>query len=129
MQESTGFSPNVLVFAHTVRGPLAALADNWRKTEPPKNLIDYVNGFRHWLYTAGELAKDKLVSAQAKMKHLFGSENRVFSPGDQMLALFPLPTSPFQAKFTSPHTVLKQVSDQNYVISTPHLGSPLSSVM
>ncbi len=27
-QESTGFSPNDLVFGHTVRGPLAVLRDN-----------------------------------------------------------------------------------------------------
>ena len=56
-QESTGFSPNELVFAHTVRGPLAALSGDWIEAQPPKNLIDYVNGFRHRLYTAGLLAK------------------------------------------------------------------------
>uniref|UniRef100_A0AAQ5ZP60 Gypsy retrotransposon integrase-like protein 1 n=1 Tax=Amphiprion ocellaris TaxID=80972 RepID=A0AAQ5ZP60_AMPOC len=48
-QESTGFSPNDLVFGHKVRGPLAVLHDNWAKDEPPANLLDYVNGFRHRL--------------------------------------------------------------------------------
>uniref|UniRef100_A0A3B4UD58 Gypsy retrotransposon integrase-like protein 1 n=1 Tax=Seriola dumerili TaxID=41447 RepID=A0A3B4UD58_SERDU len=38
-QESTGFSANELVFAHTVRGPLAALAGKWKESQPPKNLI------------------------------------------------------------------------------------------
>lgn len=46
-QESTGFSPNDLVFAHPVRGPLAVLRDNFVDSDPPKNLVDYVNGFRH----------------------------------------------------------------------------------
>ncbi|KAK0143078.1 Retrovirus-related Pol polyprotein from transposon 412 [Merluccius polli] len=84
-QESTGFSPNELVFAHTVRGPLAALCGNWKESNPPKNLIDYINGFRHRLYTAGELAKEKLVLAQNKMKNLYDrhAEHRIFSPGDQ----------------------------------------------
>ena len=36
-QESTGFSPNELVFGHTVRGPLAALQDDWLEGELPKN--------------------------------------------------------------------------------------------
>lgn len=27
--------------------------------------------------------------------------------------------SPFQARFTGPHTIVKQVSDENYLISTP----------
>ncbi len=30
VKESTGFSPNELVFGHTVRGPIALLADEWR---------------------------------------------------------------------------------------------------
>lgn len=65
MQESTGFSPNELVFGHTVRGSLSLLCDPIEKPEPPINLIDYIN-FRHWLHAAGELAKEKLASAQVK---------------------------------------------------------------
>ena len=44
----------------TVRGPLAVLQDDWKKFEPPKNLLHYVNMFRNRLYAAGELAKKKL---------------------------------------------------------------------
>ena len=50
VQESTGFSPNDLVFGHTVRGPLAVLQDGLVESEPPKNLVDYVQGFRRRLY-------------------------------------------------------------------------------
>lgn len=64
--QSTGFSPNELVFGHTLRGPLAALKSGWEEEEPPQNLIHYVNGFRHRLYVATELAKEKLASAQKK---------------------------------------------------------------
>jgi transposase InsO family protein len=125
-QESTGFSPNDLVFGHTVRGPLAVLQDDWKNSEPPKNLLHYVNGFRNRLYAAGELAKEKLAGAQHKMKRLYDriSEQRTFSPGDQVLALLPLVGSPFQAKFTGPHTVVKKVSDQNYLIATPLRRKP-----
>lgn len=58
VQESTGFSPNDLVFGHKVRGPLAMLQDGCLPEEPPQNLIDYVNCFRLKLYRAGELARE-----------------------------------------------------------------------
>ena len=90
-QESTGFSPNELVFGHTVRGPLNLLYEQWKDADPPGNLIDYVNGFCHRLYAAGLLAKENLVSAQGKMKTLYDrrAEQRVFSEGDWVLALLP----------------------------------------
>lgn len=56
-QESTGFSPNELVFGHRVRGPLAVLRDGWLAEEPLPNLVDYVNVFQHRLYRAGQVAK------------------------------------------------------------------------
>ena len=70
-QESTGFSPNNIVFGHTVRGPLNPLYEQWKDADPPENLVDYVNWFHHRLYAAGVLAKKKLVSAQGKMKTLY----------------------------------------------------------
>ena len=68
VQESTGFSPNDLVFGHVVRGPLAMLKGDLLSAQAPTNLIDYVNGFRHRLYTAGCLAREKLKLAQEHMK-------------------------------------------------------------
>lgn len=120
-QESIGFSPNELVFGHTVKGPLAAVAAEWKEPEPPQTLIDYVNGFRHRLYAARNLAKEKLSVSQQKMKSLFDrrAAERSFLPGDQVLALCPIITSPFQAMFSGPYTVLKRLSDQNYLIETP----------
>lgn len=121
IQESLGFSPNQLVFGHCVRGPLAVLSNAALPEEPPQSLIQYIQGFRRRLVLAGELAKEKLEKTQEKMKGWFDrkSEIRMFSPGDQVLALFPLPDSPFCAKFLGPYTVLRKVSDQNYILSTP----------
>ena len=91
------------------------------QSDPPTNLIDYVNGFKHRLYTAGELAKQMLASSQKKMKKRYDrrAELRELSVGDRVLALCPLVSSPFQAKFMGPYTVVKRVSDQNYLLSTP----------
>ncbi len=114
-------SPNELVFGHSVRGPLAALKGGLVPAEPPRNLIDFLNGFRHQLFRAGLLAREKLGQAQVKMKAQYdrGTVRHEFSPGDQVLALTPLVTSPFQAKFTGPYTVSEKVSDLNYRVSTP----------
>ncbi len=121
VQESLGFSPNQLVFGHCVRGPLGVLCDGALQEEPPQSLIQYIHGFRRRLVLAGELAREKLGKTQEKMKCWFDrkSEVRLFSPGDQVLALFALPDSPFCAKFSGPYTVLRKVSDHNYILSTP----------
>lgn len=109
------------MFAHTVRGPLAVLQDDWKAQAPPVNLLDYVNGFRRRLYEAGKMAKEKLETSQKKMKRLFDrrAERREFSPGDPVLALMPVVGSPFQAKFSGPYSVVHKASDLNYVIATP----------
>lgn len=121
VQESTGFSPNDLVFGHKVRGPLAVLQEGCLPEQPPQNLVDFVNGFRYKLYRAGELAKEKLEGSQRKMKLRYDkkAELREFCPGDRVLALLPLVNSPFQAKYSGPFTVLRKVSDLNYLIETP----------
>ncbi|XP_053294792.1 uncharacterized protein LOC128455141 [Pleuronectes platessa] len=121
IQESTGFSPNELVFGHKVRGPLAVLQDGCLPEDPPPNLKDYVSGFRLKLYRAGELAKQKLQKSQGKMKQRYDqrAEARQFNPGDRVLTLLPLVDSPFQAKYSGPFSVVRQVSDLNYLIETP----------
>lgn len=122
VQESTGFSPNDLVFGHTVRGPLAVIKDALVDSDPPKNIIDYVNGFRHRLYMAVEKARENLSCAQLKMKKRYDlkAERREFSPGDLVLALTPLVDTPFKAKFSGPYVVERKVSELNYVIATPN---------
>ena len=42
VQESLGFSPLELVFAHTVRGPLKLLKEKWLDVEGETNLLDFV---------------------------------------------------------------------------------------
>ncbi|KAK0137942.1 hypothetical protein N1851_025818 [Merluccius polli] len=47
------------------------------------------------------------------------TEVRDFSPGDQVVALLPIPGSPFGAKYSGPYTVRLKVSENNYVVATP----------
>ena len=68
--------------------------------------------------------KEKLPFVQDEMKPVRGVKAvcRVFSPGDQVLALLPMVISPFHriSKFSGPHKVVKKVSEQSYMISTPN---------
>lgn len=120
-QESVGFSPNDLVFGHEVRGPLAILAENWTPSEPSQNVLDYVSGFRYRLYEARAIAQRRLGKSQDKMEKLFNRKAvaRKFQVGDQVLALLPLVSHPFQARFAGPFPVLKCLPGQNYLLKTP----------
>ena len=121
VQESTGFSPNDLVFGHKVRGVMAVLQDTWNIAKPPQKLQDYVEGFKRRLTLAVESAKAKLDKAQTRMKLLHDrrAERKQFNAGDQVLILQPIKTSPFEAAFSGPFTVVKQLSETNYKIATP----------
>lgn len=103
------------------------MSDQWRGEDPPRNLLDYVNGFRHRLYAAGELARDKMERIQGKMKKLYDrrTERQDFwCPGVRVLALLPIIGSLFQAKFSGPHTVIKKLSEDSHpVMPRGHFSS------
>ncbi|KAL2095743.1 hypothetical protein ACEWY4_007891 [Coilia grayii] len=72
--------------------------------------------FEHLIVDCENLSK-----AQKKMKRLYDRRavERVFNTGDQVLALLPVPGSPFCAKFSGPYIVVRQVTDLDYLLSTP----------
>lgn len=120
VQESLGFSPAELVFAHTVRGPLKLLKENWlSEGQSIVNVLDYVSSFRERLHRACELAQSALSDAQSKMKEHFDKRAtaRSFEKGDQVL--LPLLGSVLQAKFSGPYVVERKLSDTDYIIRTP----------
>ena len=120
VQESLGFSPAELVFAHTVRGPLKLLHEKWVGNLEPQNLLDYVCDFRLKHHRACELAKENMALAQGKMKCWFDrdAQSRSFSPGDKVLVLLPIPGSSLQAPYSGPYVVREKVSERDYVIAT-----------
>lgn len=121
VQESLGFSPSELVFAHTVRGPLKLLKDKWLCAEPEQNLLDYVSDFRLKLRRAGEIARENLNVAQARMKSVFDKHAKVreFEPGDKVLVLLPIPGSSLQARYSGPYLIEKKVGNRDYMVATP----------
>lgn len=123
VQESIGFSPNELVFGHTVRGPLKLLKERWlaEDTEAEESLLKYVSVFRERLTRAGELAKQNLGDAQEEMKAWYDKKarQRHFKPGDKVLVLLPVAGHPLQAKYHGPCVVSQKIGELNYVVETP----------
>lgn len=120
-QESTGFSPNDLVFGHEVRGPVAVVTEKWRDVKIPENIIDHVGGFHLRLHHACVAAQRGLKDSQSKMKKLYDrrAKLRNFEPGDKVMALLPVEHNPLYARFVGPYEVDEKVSDLNYVVRTP----------
>ena len=100
VQESLGFRPAELVFAHTVCGPLKLLHEKWVGNSEPKNLLDYVCNFRLKLCCAYELAKESMAVVQGKIKCWLDkdAQSRSFSPEYKVLVLLPIPGSSLQAR-------------------------------
>lgn len=123
VQESLGFSPADLVFAHSPRGPLKALKEKFLSlsTSPTTNVLDYVSNFRERLLAANKIAQASLSNAQRHMKRRFDKRavKREFSVGDKVLVLLPLAGTALSAKFAGPYDVKEKLSDTNYVICTP----------
>ena len=121
VQESLGFSPNELVFGHTVRGPMKLLKEKWLEEDHEQSLLTYVSEFRYKLTRACQIAKDNLTQTQTKMKHWYdkNAKQRTFNPGDKVLVLFPILGQPLQAKYHGPCVIESKVNDVDYIVKTP----------
>ena len=123
VQESLGFSPNELVFGHTVRGPLKVLKDKLLAAgvSPSINAMEFVTKLKGRLSKACTLARECLKGSQSDMKRQYDkvAVERSFKAGDQVLVLLPIPGSALSARFAGPFVVLEKLSDTNYVIGTP----------
>ena len=47
------------------------------------------------------------------------AKSRHFNIGDQVLVLLPIPRQPLQARYFGPYTIVKKVSDVDYIVDTP----------
>lgn len=74
VQESLGFGPSKLVFAHTVHGPFKLLSGKRLCEGTKQSLLDSVSNFRFKLRHACEIARDNLETTQARMKRWFDKQ-------------------------------------------------------
>lgn len=120
--ESTGFSPSELVFAHEVRGPLHVIRDKLlERTEKSISLIDLISDVKVKMRKCRQLAEQQINQSKERTKAWYDkrARHREFKTGDKVLILLPLPGQPLRAKFSGPYEVIKKISPTNYIVSTP----------
>ena len=61
------------------------------------------------------------MASQKKMKTWYDkrAKSRQFKIRDQVLVLLPIPRRPLQARYFGPYTIVKKVSDVDYIFDTP----------
>ena len=47
------------------------------------------------------------------------AKSKIFSPGDKVLVLFPIPGHPLQARYHGPYTIESKVGEVDYIVKTP----------
>ena len=75
------------------------MREKWLNDETDINLLDYVSKFKYRIYRACEIARENLKEVQT----------RVFSPGDKVLVLFPIPGHTLQVRYHGPYTIESKV--------------------
>ncbi|XP_068228003.1 uncharacterized protein [Palaemon carinicauda] len=111
----------IVVFGHSVRGPLDVVREHWEGETPEINVLDYISNLQAKLQNAWSFAKENLAKGQAVMKSNYDIKSRCreFSPGDRVLVLLPLPGNTLKAQFSGPWRILKKMSEVNYLVETP----------
>ena len=84
-------------------------------------MVDYVSQMRDRLYDACAVAKESLSASQQRMKHRYDRKavSRDLNPGDQVLALLPVPGSSLSACFSGPYVIERKICETDYVVKTP----------
>ncbi|XP_047476454.1 uncharacterized protein LOC125030461 [Penaeus chinensis] len=124
-QSSLRFSPFELVYGRPVRGPLQVLRELWDNTEDDPVITSsyqYVLDLSERLHSTCELAKEELLKSQVTQKSYYDrkAKFRTLDEGDQCLILLPTSTNKLLAQWSGPYTILKRVSDVNYIVGIGH---------
>ena len=121
--DRTGFSAFELLYGRQVRGPLAVLRDLWGdKTLIDENrtltLYQYVIELQIKLQECAKIAARNTEVSVQKYKTYFDlkSQDRQFSPADEVLLLLPDTTYKLLVAWKGPFVVLERQNRVNYVI-------------
>lgn len=119
--DRTGFSAFELLYGRQVRGPLTVLRDLWTdKTLPveERSCYQYVLELRDKLEDCAEIAARNADISITNYKTYFDlkSQDRQFSPGDEVLILLPDDTKKLLVSWKGPFKVLERKNRVNYVL-------------
>ena len=127
--DRSGFSAFELLYGRRVRGPLTVLRDLWEDSDLPeteRTQFQYVIELREKLDQTAQIAAHNSDISASKFKSYFDvkSQDRQFSPGDEVLILLPDNTHKLLMAWSGPYVVLERKNRVNYLIDkggTPKL--------
>src|SRR5215469_13806273 len=118
--ESTGFSPFELIFAHSVRGPLYLLKNKWvpEKHNLDTDVFTHVMNMREKVRECLKIAGKNQEKAKAKQKRLYdrGCHMNNIHVGDRVLLLLPTSTNKLFAAWKGPFTVVSRRNAVDYIV-------------
>ena len=126
VNETTGFSPFELLYGRSVKGPLTLIKDALLQetdlSRAKKSVVDFMLETREQLRVSHELAQTHATEQRTRAKVWYDRNARLqeFKPGDKVLMLLPIVTSPLQLKLHGPYEVAERLGPVDYVINTPN---------
>ena len=120
-QESTQFSPFVLLYGRTVRGPMSVLRELWTKEEMNDEVYDvyeYVINLRNRLEATCQLASENLQTSQSKYKSHFDKKSKLRSLNvkDKVLILLPTENNKLVVQWKGPFEITEKIGITDYRI-------------
>jgi len=124
VNETTGMSPNEIIFGHRIRGPIEILREVWLNDEiesnvQSKSVTQYLEQLHETLQQATKCAAQNINLQQARMKETYDrqSTDRKLYAGQKVLLLVPTSSNKMEASWSGPYKVVKSMGDGfNYQI-------------
>jgi hypothetical protein len=129
VQESTGYTPNFLMFGRETNSPLDLMLG--RPENQPPRYIDFVEDRATKMETAYELTRQHLRTAALRNKHYFDArvKPRSFKVGQWVWLYIPrrrMGLSPkWQRLYTGPYLVIKELSTTNVMVQRSKRSQPV----
>ena len=124
IHESTGFTPNEVMFGWNVKLPIDLILSQPPHSKP--SVSTYVQKQKQHMINVHNQTRENIKIASSKQKKQYDHRSRKvgYSTGDKVWYYCPrrkLGLSPkLQEKWSGPHIVLERISDILYRIKTPH---------
>ena len=121
-QETTGFSPFLLVYGREARGPVSLIKDLWLNTtlevetkSAYTHVIDLQRKISHCCELACERTRDQ--NDKSKKRYDRKAKLRTFTENDKVLLFLPTSSNKLTSQWKGPYQIVRKINDVDYVIN------------
>ena len=125
--ESTNFSPDLLVLGHRMRTLLDVQKDSWEKGDKVQHTlkipaIQFMYELKERVESALDAARVNTLAAQARAKRCYDrhSSERKLDENDLVLILEPNSNNKLFAQWTGPGRIVSRLGNNNYLVKLGH---------